>query len=191
MKTGDDALRTGTIMATSLGLAALGVAALGSVADQGGAYATAAGPALSAPALAEDAARVAPDYLAVIYDAFGRTDEGEIYDTLAMVAGGEALVTLYLERMGAMAGVDYEPDQTVFEMDMLDLDARQFEGGVWMDATWHVMGLVGHEGHRHVRDNTYSARFEMTPESGAWRITRFTLTDAERITADAGGAAGQ
>ena len=182
-------MRTGMIMAASLGLAALCVVAVGLLARQGSAYAVASGPPLSAPALADSAADVAPSYLAVIYDAFGRTEEGEIYDTLAQVAGGEALVTLYLERMGAMAGVDYEPDQTVFEMDMLDLDARRTEDGVWMDATWHVMGIVGHGGHSHVRDNTYAAELTMAPEDGAWKITRFTLTDAVRISADAGAAA--
>ncbi|WP_375259553.1 hypothetical protein [Citreimonas sp.] len=183
-------MRIGTIMALSLGLSALCVMALGLAGRQGGAYPVASGAALSAPALANDAADVVPDYLAVIYDAFGRTEEAEIYDTLAQVAGGDALVTLYLERMGAMAGVDYEPDQTVFEMEMLDLDARETDGGVWMDATWHVMGIVGHGGHSHVRDNTYAAELEMTPTDGAWRITRFSLTDAERVTADAGGASG-
>ena len=39
--------------------------------------------------------RVAPALLMAIYDAFGRAEEAEVYDTLATVAAGE---TLDLER---------------------------------------------------------------------------------------------
>jgi hypothetical protein len=84
--------------------------------------------------------------------------------------------------MGAVTGPDYEPDQQVFEMEILDLSAVPEGEAVAIEARWHVMGVVGHEGHSHVRDNAYAAHMTLAPVAGAWKITRFDLTDADRIT---------
>jgi hypothetical protein len=175
-------MRTGAIMAASMGVSALCVGLLGAVGRPGPAFAVAGSAPMTAPALVEAAHDVVPGYLSTIYEAFGETEEGAIYDRLARAAGDKALVTLYLERMGAVTGPDYEPDQQVFEMEILDLAAREAQGAVAMEARWHVMGVVGHEGHSHVRDNTYAARMTLSPVDGAWKITRFDLTDADRVT---------
>lgn len=125
-----------------------------------------------------------PALLLVVYDAFGRTEEGEIYDTLAVVAAGEALETLYLERAGAMVGGGLnESDQAIHEMRLTKAASRQSGEVFRLDAQWEVIGTVGHSEHLHVRGNTYSANLTIEPVEGAWKITDFELTDVDRQTA--------
>ena len=125
-----------------------------------------------------------PALLLVVYDAFGRTEEGEIYDTLAAVAVGEALETLYLERAGAMVGGGLtESDQTIHEMQLITASSRRFGEAFHLDAQWEVIGTVGHSEHLHVRGNTYSANLTIAPAEGAWKITDFELIDVDRQTA--------
>jgi hypothetical protein len=42
---------------------------------------------------------------------------------------------------------------------------------------------VGHTEHLHVRGNTYSADFRISPIDGAWRVEEFELIDVDRDTA--------
>ena len=125
-----------------------------------------------------------PALLLVVYDAFGRTDEAEIYDTLAAAAAGEALETLYLERAGAMVGGGLtESDQTIHEMRLSEASSEQSGETFHLDAAWEVIGTVGHSEHLHVRGNTYRANLTIAPVEGAWKITNFELTDVDRQTA--------
>lgn len=153
------------------------------------------------PMTAEDLSRdsyiVVPAMLRAVYVAFGETEEGAIYDTLAEVAAADALETLYLERAGAMAGGGLDSaDQTIHEVELLNM-AVDREGDVLsVDATWRVLGTVGHAEHMHVRGNVYSALLAIAPADGGWRITGFTLLDVDRsdagtlIPAPAGGPGG-
>ena len=129
--------------------------------------------------------KIAPAMLAVVYKAFGETEEALIYDGLAEVAAGDALEQLYLERLGAMAGGGLQPDQTIHEMELLGLNARADRAVVAMDAKWRVLGTVGHAEHMHIRGNAYSAALTLEPVDGAWRLTGFELKDVDRT--DAGG----
>ena len=139
---------------------------------------------LGPEAVREDLFTLLPALLLVVYDAFGRTGEGEIYDTLAVVAAGAALETLYLERAGAMvAGGLTESDQTIHEMSLTKASSRQSGETFRLDAQWEVIGTVGHSEHLHVRGNTYSANLTIAPVEGAWKITEFELTDVDRQTA--------
>lgn len=125
--------------------------------------------------------RLTPALLLVVYDAFGKTEEDAIYDTLADVTHGEALEYLYLERVGAMAGGGLEDaDQTIHEIKLLNTRVERAEDGLLIDASWQVIGTVGHAEHLHVRGNTYSANLAVSPIEGAWRITDFELTDVSR-----------
>ncbi len=125
-----------------------------------------------------------PALLLVVYDAFGSTEEGEVYDTLAVVAAGAALETLYLERAGAMVGGGLiESDQAIHEMRLTAASSRQSGETFRLDAQWEVIGTVGHSEHLHVRGNTYSANLTIAPVKGAWKITDFELTDVDRQTA--------
>lgn len=148
--------------------------------------------AYTAPGLepmASDVAReelftLLPALLLVVYDAFARTDEAEIYDTLAVAADGAALETLYLERAGAMVGGGLtESDQAIHEMRLTKASSRQSGETFILDAEWEVIGTVGHSEHLHVRGNTYRANVTIAPVGGAWKITDFELTDMDRGTA--------
>lgn len=133
---------------------------------------------------AENGFRIAPAMLGVVYDAFGQTDEAAIYDRLAEVAAGDALEALYLERVGAMAGGGLtQSDQEIHEMELISLSTRPEGEELIMDATWRVIGTVGHAEHMHVRGNTYTADLRVTPVDGSWRFTGFTLRDVDRSDA--------
>ncbi|WP_415919509.1 hypothetical protein [Tateyamaria sp. SN6-1] len=125
-----------------------------------------------------------PALLLVVYEAFGETQEDAIYDTLARVTHGEALEYLYLERVGAMkgGGLD-EGDQTIHEIKLLNTQVARDNSALLIDASWQVIGTVGHAEHMHVRGNTYSADLTVAPVDGAWRITDFELLDVNRDNA--------
>ena len=128
--------------------------------------------------------RLTPALLLVVYDAFGQTEEDAIYDTLAGVTHGEALEYLYLERVGAMAGGGLEEaDQTIHEIKILNTQVERDGAELAIDASWQVIGTVGHAEHLHVRGNTYSADLLVSPVEGAWRIIDFTLLDVNRDAA--------
>ncbi len=125
-----------------------------------------------------------PALLLVVYDAFGKTEEDAIYDTLASVTHGDALEYLYLERVGAMAGGGLEEaDQTIHEIKLLNTQVESKGATLRIDASWQVIGTVGHAEHLHVRGNTYSAKLTVSPVEGAWRITDFELLDVNRDAA--------
>lgn len=128
--------------------------------------------------------RLTPALLLVVYDAFGQTEENAIYDTLASVTDGDALEYLYLERVGAMAGGGLEEaDQTIHEIKLSNTRVSRDGATLAIDATWQVIGTVGHAEHLHVRGNTYSADLSVAPINGAWRITDFELLEVNRDTA--------
>lgn len=150
-------------------------------------YAAAGLEPMTADEVAERFFLVAPELLTRVYLAFNETEEARIYDALAEVAAEEALETLYLERVGAMAenGLDpsAEADQQIHTMEMLRIQAeREAEIFTW-DARWRVVGTVGHATHMHVRGNIYSADLTVAPVDGAWRITGFELKDVDRSEA--------
>lgn len=128
--------------------------------------------------------RLTPALLLVVYEAFNETEEGAIYDTLSRVTHGEALEYLYLERVGAMAGGGLdEADQTIHEIKLLNTDVSRDGSTLVIDASWQVIGTVGHAEHMHVRGNTYSADLHVSPVEGAWRITDFDLREVSRDAA--------
>ena len=139
---------------------------------------------MTAPEVVGNSYAVAPYMLVKIYNAFEQSEEEAIYDTLAEVAADDALAQLYLERVGALAGGGLEADQTLHAMDILNLEARQDgENAVLVDATWRVVGTVGHNKHMHIRGNSYSAYLQLQPVDGTWQMTGFDLTDVDRSEA--------
>lgn len=128
--------------------------------------------------------RLTPALLLEVYDAFGQTEEDMIYDTLAGVTHGDALEYLYLERVGAMAGGGLEEaDQKIHEIKLLNTQVSRDGATLAIDASWQVVGTVGHAEHLHVRGNTYNADLLVAPVDGAWRITDFELLDVNRDAA--------
>lgn len=139
---------------------------------------------LTISAAQSDFWRLTPALLLEVYKAFGETQEDAIYDTLSRVTHGDALEYLYLERVGAMkgGGLD-EVDQTIHEIKLLDTQVARAGRSLIIDASWQVIGTVGHSEHLHVRGNTYSADLTVSPIDGAWRISDFRLLDVSRDTA--------
>ncbi|WP_147125344.1 hypothetical protein [Shimia ponticola] len=129
--------------------------------------------------------RLTPALLLVVYQAFSEVQEDSIYDTLASVTHGDALEYLYLERVGAMAGggLEEEADQEIHEINLLYTSVMREDTALNIDASWQVIGTVGHAEHLHVRGNTYSAALTVSPIDGAWRITDFNLLDVDRDSA--------
>ncbi|MEO0544962.1 MAG: hypothetical protein AAFY99_14190 [Pseudomonadota bacterium] len=129
----------------------------------------------------DDFWRLTPALLLVVYEAFAETREGTIYDTLETATDGEALEYLYLERVGAMAGGGLEEaDQTIHEINLLTTTVARDAASLKIDASWQVIGTVGHAEHLHVRGNTYSANLTVAPVGEAWKITDFELRDVSR-----------
>ncbi|MEM9348806.1 MAG: hypothetical protein AAGA47_00980 [Pseudomonadota bacterium] len=132
----------------------------------------------------DDFWQLTPALLLVVYEAFGETQEDAIYDALASVTHGDALEYLYLERVGAMAGGGLEEaDQTIHEIKLLNTQVLREPTSLAIDASWQVIGTVGHAEHLHVRGNTYSADLTVAPVDGAWRITDFELLEVNRDAA--------
>ena len=73
-----------------------------------------------------------------------------------------------------------EADQTIHEIKLLNTKVAQQATSLKIDASWQVIGTVGHAEHMHVRGNTYSADLTVEPVEGAWRITDFALLDVSR-----------
>lgn len=176
------------LLLSAVALLAAGVLAW-SLAPTGGSDARTAYAAPTMPAMRVDEAReglflLLPALLLQVYDAFSRTGEAEIYDTLAVAAAGDALEALYLERAGAMVGGGLAgQDQQIHELRLIRANAQQSGETFAVDAAWEVIGTVGHTEHMHVRGNTYRAELAIAPVDGAWRITDFTLRDVDRQTA--------
>lgn len=122
--------------------------------------------------------------LGQVYAAFELAEEAAIYDALATAAAGEALDTLYLQRRAALAdrGLD-SANQVVHEIEVLSVVAERDSDVLRADARWRVLGIVGHERHRHMRGNAYTADLELSRIDGAWRITGFDLRDVNRTEA--------
>ena len=106
---------------------------------------------LTISAAQSDFWRLTPALLLEVYKAFGETQEDAIYDTLADVTHGDALEYLYLERVGAMkgGGLD-EVDQTIHEIKLLNTQVARENSALEIDASWQVIGTVGHSEHLHV-----------------------------------------
>lgn len=79
-------------------------------------------------------------------------------------------------------GLD-EVDQTIHEIKLLHTQVAREDSSLVIDASWQVIGTVGHAKHLHVRGNTFNADLTISPMEGAWRIIDFELFDVNRETA--------
>ena len=68
-------------------------------------------------------------------------------------------------------------------MELLDLASSRDGAMLSVNATWRVLGTVGHAEHMHVRGNVYSAALTLAPTAAGWRITGFELVDVDRSDA--------
>ena len=180
-------------VAMSVGAALLTLAAAAGVlwlapADQDGEGVTArTSPDLATLSPAE--ARLRADELTIwalerVYRAFEAEDEGEIFDALSEATAGTALEALYLQRRAALMDRGLEKTgQQIHELELLSNSVRRKDDRLIVSARWRVLGLVGHEQHRHVRGNAYTADMEFDLVDGRWRITVFTMHEVDRTDA--------
>ncbi len=114
-----------------------------------------------------------------IYSAFGQDDEGAIYDGIASAVLPELVTDLYLQRRAAQLA-EFS-DGTASEILQVELaSSERIADGPMVQAKWRVVGIVGHEDHRHERMNIYSARLTLSPELGEWRFSGFDLDQVSR-----------
>ncbi len=187
---GSDRAKLGLALALSLtGLGALALLYFATVETDGPTGAAlqteqvdlAALPAAQAEVRAFDLVKAS---LEGVYTAFERTEEGAIYDALAMVSKGEALEQLYLQRRAALMerGLD-KVGQQVHELELVAVTARREGEALRADARWRVVGIIGHQAHRHVRGNAYAAELLLDRGPEGWRIAGFDLREIDRTEA--------
>lgn len=167
-----------------MGLAALLAAVLWQVQPWRGAS-TALRPDTGEAARALDDAgvdAVLSELLLRVYRAFEQEDEGAIYDGLATAVSDDLIAGLYLQRRAAQS-TEYQRDGAVeilnVEITDLTVTARD-AAGYQAEVTWEVLGVLGHEDHRHERLNAYSARMRIGPARNEWRLTEFDLNRVNR-----------
>jgi len=119
-----------------------------------------------------------------VYGAFEQAEEAAIYDALATAVAGDALDALYLQRRAALADRGLEgANQEVHEVELMSVAAERRGDLLQADARWRVLGIVGHERHRHLRGNAYAADLDLARIDGSWRITGFDLREVDRTGA--------
>jgi hypothetical protein len=122
--------------------------------------------------------------LARIYLAFEETSEEGVFDALAAVTDGDALIELYLQRRQALeleAAGGGSAELTAIRLDALTEEGPPGGPEHRVHGRWEVVGSFGHWGHVHERANRYEADLVLTPVDGTWRITAFELRDMVRI----------
>ncbi len=167
--------------------AAAAVLWLGPADREGGGVVARTSPALATLSPAE--ARLRAGDLTIwalerVYRAFEEEDEGKIYDALAEATAGQALEALYLQRRAALMDRGLEKTgQQVHELELLSTSVNREDDRLLVSARWRVLGLVGHQQHRHVRGNAYAADLQFDRVDGRWRITVFALREVDRTDA--------
>jgi hypothetical protein len=146
---------------------------------------------VSLPALGETVPELAlPEARAItgtlldnIYRSFNERGEEEAYDRLALSLMGDELESAYLQNRSALGleSVGLMVHVDVVEIRSLTDVVPRADGSFAADATWTVAGSVTHFGHRHLRQNLYSAHLVVRPVEGAWKIEDMDLRQLERL----------
>ena len=131
----------------------------------------------------EKTQRVVSRLLQNIYHAFDYRKEEKIYDVLSSSVEGDLLTQIYLETRKGLVLANQGGARTkvtnVAVAEVIPEDAGQ--GKINATATWDVTGSVGHWGHVHTRQNRYSAKMLLSPESGNWKIEDLEILEEERV----------
>jgi hypothetical protein len=136
------------------------------------------------PQLAEDEIQpLVKGLLEQVYLAFEKTDENEIYDSLAAVTEEEVLIDLYLQKRTQLVMEETGGARaTLRSLDLVSASGEALPGnaGYSVHGVWDVKGTVGHWGHLHDRVNRYEADIAIAPVEGVWKIAGFDLRDVVR-----------
>lgn len=128
--------------------------------------------------------KVVIDLLRNIYQAFDYREENAIYDTLERSVDGELLTEIYLETRrslelasqgGARAKVK------ALELQDITITPGADAGSFGANATWVVVGSVGHWGHIHTRSNQYQAELSIKAVDDRWKLTGMKVLQEQRL----------
>ena len=143
-------------------------------------------PAVLAPQMTDEkAVIVLSSLLKNIYRSFDFREEADVYDRLATSVSGDLLSEIYLQNRKSMVVTQAGGARArVKEVKILDVDVSNLDHnpiGLLFNAKWTALGLVGHWGHIHIRQNQYEANITVEPVDGAWKITGLELLEEKRI----------
>jgi len=133
----------------------------------------------------EDAKVVLHGLLKNVYRAFDFREEEVVYDKLAMTVSGNLLADIYLQNRKSLeiqrAGGAQAKVQTIEILGVTVQGNEQNSKALDFNASWTVLGTVGHWGHVHARKNQYEAIVTVEPVEGAWKITGLDLLEEKRV----------
>ena len=133
----------------------------------------------------EDAAVVLHSLLKNVYRAFDFREEEVVYDKLALTVSGDLLADIYLQNRKSLeiqrAGGAQAKVQTIEILGVIPQGSDKKSSSLDLNASWTVLGTVGHWGHVHARKNQYEAIVTVEPAGGAWKITGLELLEEKRV----------
>ncbi len=119
-----------------------------------------------------------------VYRAFDQRTESDVYDRLKLSADGELLRQLYLDTIQSLNLDDKESARVSISQFSASVDA--VEPGTLphefiATTSWGAIGSVGHWGHTHPRTVTCTAKIQVTPIEGQWKITHIEVLEQRRL----------
>jgi hypothetical protein len=118
-----------------------------------------------------------------LYRAFDFRAEEQVYDVLAQSVEGDLLTDTYLEtrkslELASQGGARVKVKN--IELQSLEITGEA-DNGFTVLTSWVVSGSVGHWGHIHTRTNQYTARLQIMPVEGVWKLTDMEIQDEVRL----------
>jgi len=134
---------------------------------------------------AKDGRAILNSLMKNVYRAFDFRDEEDVYDKLAISISGDLLADLYLQQRKSLvveqAGGAQAKVEVVAVEDVMVSKSTRRDGALDLRAQWTALGLVGHWGHIHSRQNHYDAIVTIKPVAGAWKIIDLELLEEKRL----------
>lgn len=119
-----------------------------------------------------------------VYRSFDQNSESAIYDVLERSVNGPLLQNLYLQTSQALT-LDGQDGTRVKVNDLYvhveNVTPLQGREGFVADCQWTARGTVGHWGHLHQRLNRYTAKIDVEPVDGAWKMTGLEVLEERRL----------
>jgi len=143
-------------------------------------------PSIMVPKLEQkEATDVLNSLLKNIYRSFDFREEEDVYDRLATSVSGDLLADIYLQNRKSLVVTQAGGAQArVKEIEILDVTVDHIDDrplALLFHSKWTAMGIVGHWGHIHTRQNQYDANITVEPVDGIWKITGLELIEEKRI----------
>ena len=132
----------------------------------------------------EQAQEIVEKLIHNVYRAFDQRTESDVYDRLKLSADGELLRQLYLDTIQSLNLDDKESARVRIEKFSASVDGVKpgtLPHEFIATTSWGAIGSVGHWGHTHPRTVTCTARVQVTPVDGQWKITHIEVLEQRRL----------